>query len=117
MIDDRTPYLLEWNEKINSYELQNLGDICNTFLLPTVSCPWGCSDYLYRSGHFSLDIGYQRYLQHTILPSFYNVDCTSRTTITKINCTSRTTITKIISARDNYLRKDRDDDIILLNPD
>ena len=47
---------------INSGNLRNVATACNKYLLPTVLCPWGCSDYIHKSGLFEFDVTIQRYL-------------------------------------------------------
>jgi hypothetical protein len=103
--DDRTEDLIHWNDEISTYNLPRLAKVCNELLLPTVSCPWGCSEFLHRSGTFPLDICIQRYLQQVLLSSF----CT-------IKPAPKDIIHMITSSRDDYLRIDHDDDTILLNP-
>ena len=40
-----------------------LRDICNKTLIPTVLCPWGCTEYLHQSGQFEIDILIQNHLK------------------------------------------------------
>ena len=39
-----------------------LRDTCNKFLIPIVSCPYGCSEYLHKCNQLPMDILYQFYL-------------------------------------------------------
>ena len=49
---------------INSGELQELARVCNTYLLPTIMCPWGDSVFPHHCGYRSIYIINKRYLQH-----------------------------------------------------
>jgi hypothetical protein len=45
---DRTNDIRDWNESIESYELPRLAKACNTYLMPTILCPWGCTEYIHK---------------------------------------------------------------------
>jgi hypothetical protein len=38
---------------------QLVRDACSSFLLPTVACPYDCSEYLHKGNHLPIDIVYQ----------------------------------------------------------
>ena len=90
----------DWHEGINSQKLPSIADVCNHLLIPTVLCPWGCSEFLHSTGKLDLDVILQRYFQKTYLH------------VSDLNKFS-----KVIAARDDYIRdKIEDYDNLLLNP-
>ena len=93
-------------EKFNSYiKSELLSDIaigCNKFLMPTVLCPWGCSEYLHRVGYMDMDVCIQRFLSNINFQLVNKIE----------------EVSKYFSARDDYIREGKDDyDNILLNPE
>ena len=96
---DRTTDYETWNIGINSGILSNIADVCNKILMPTVLCPWGCSDFLHSAGEIDIVLVLQRYLR-------------------KINLNSDGDDLAVIDpARDDYIRKTFDDyDTWLHNP-
>ena len=64
---DRTKDFKSWNDAIESQKLSRIADVCNQFLIPTVLCPWGCSDFLHHAGSINLNLIIQRYLPKCIL--------------------------------------------------
>ena len=66
---DKTNDLDEWNIKIKGYLLSDLAFVCNKYLLPTIKCPWGCSEFMHKVGYLPIDVVWQRYLPACILPS------------------------------------------------
>ena len=97
---DKTMEIKEWNDDVNSYLLPRLASSCNKHLMPNIMCPWGCSEFNHKCGHISMDIVFQRYLQRCLLkliekPAAFKY---------------------IISARDDYLRAEGDEDQWLFNP-
>ena len=64
---DRTIDLKCWNEDINSYLLSRLASTSNKYLRPSIKCPWGCSEFLHKTGNISYDIIIQRILQKCAL--------------------------------------------------
>lgn len=97
---DRTSDLKEWKEEISTFMLPNLRDVCNKYLIPTVLCPFGCSSFMHKCGHVSLDIIIQRYLPKYNLEKFI----------------SNTKEFKYVqSVREDYIRVDNDYDFWLLN--
>ena len=82
--------------------LQKLRDACNRYLLPTILCRYGCTEFLHKCNHLSFDLVLQRYLQkvHIILPS----DRKAR-------------VQTLIGTRDDYFCEDGDNDCLLLNPE
>ena len=97
---DKTNHINHWNELIDSYSLPNLAEACNRYLLPSVLCPFGCSAFIHRIGHISLDLIFQRFLPKVQFTKFFNN-------------TKGFAYTK--SARDDYIRHDDDYDCWLLN--
>ena len=86
---DRTEDLKSWNDAIKSQKLSRIADACNEYLMPTVLCPWGCSEFLHHAGKINLDIIIQRYLPKCIL---FDDDTTT-----------------VDPARDDYLRETTND--------
>ena len=62
IFEDITLDIQDWNQSINTYMLSDLAIACNKHLLPTVMCPWGCSEFIHKCGNIPFDIVYQRYL-------------------------------------------------------
>ena len=81
--------------------LSKVAETCNKYLIPTILCPWGCSEYLHRSGKLPIDIILQRFVSKVNLILIHDTD----------DCV------KVFSARDDFIREDPSDyDNILLNP-
>jgi len=79
-----------------------LRDACNKLLMPTVSCPYGCSEYLHKGNFLSLDTTFQRYLPKVRL---------------RLSADSKKKFLKLRGVREDYIRDNGDEDIWLLNPD
>ena len=67
LVQDVSEKRHEWDRLVNSYTLPNLRDACNKFMVPTVLCPFGCSEFLHRCGTVSMDMIFQRYIQHAVI--------------------------------------------------
>ena len=85
-------------------EINTLSEImrcCNEYLIPSVLCPWGESEYIHNCGKLAYDTVCQRYL----------LKCH----IKKIN--SDKLLEKVNSSRDDYIRESQEEyDVLLLNP-
>jgi hypothetical protein len=99
---DRTMEITEWDRDINSFELPKLARACNKYLIPKVMCPWGCTEYTHQSGYLEFDLIIQRYLPKCLIAKLMS-------NVMKLNLT--------FSARDDYIRREGDEDRWLLNPD
>ena len=88
---DRTSDLKTWDNAIASKELSQLANVCNKYLIPTVLCPWGCSEFLHLAGSVNLNIIIQRYLSKCNLLDGNNA------------------LSKIESACDDYIQENRKD--------
>lgn len=88
---DRTSDSEEWDSAIASKELSQLACACDKLLIPTVLCPWGCSEFLHHAGTINLDVAFQRYL-----PKCYLLDDSKA-------------MTKIEPARDDFIRESKSD--------
>ena len=90
---------------IRSGNFRKVATACNKYLLPTVLFPWGCSDYIHKSGLFEFDFAIQRFLL--------------KVEIKPMMTSNRKKPYRhdfIVSARDDYIRLLVDDyDRILLN--
>ena len=98
---DKTMDIIEMNEGIQSNLLARLAEVTNKHLLPTVLCPWGCSEYPFKCGHMELDFMFQRHLltcELSIVSDSKNFNLT-------------------ISCRDDYVRFADEYEVWLLNPD
>ena len=101
IIIDRTDDLKEWNSTLSENVLPNIAKCCNKHLLPTVLCPWGCTEYLHKHGCIDLCSVIQKCLPKVQL-------CT----------TTRENFKKISTSRDDYIRLQSSDyEEWLLNPD
>jgi hypothetical protein len=98
-LSDQTVRLKKWNTLIQSHDLGNLRDACNDLLIPDISCPWGCTDYIHKSGTVEFDVILQRLLLK------YNIPW----------ATSKT-FKNVVGIRDDYLREENDHDMWLMNP-
>ena len=74
VFQDITANIEEWNGDINSYLLSKLRDTCNKHLVPTVKCPWGCSEFIHKVGYLPIDIVFQRFLQKCSVKMFSKKD-------------------------------------------
>ena len=49
---------------------------CNEMLMPVVNCPWGCTEYMHKSGHAPFFDGFlQRYLPKVCVPCISGSKC------------------------------------------
>ena len=97
---DRTCDIEEWEDRINSFTLPNLRYACNKFCIPNVSCPFGCSAFIFRTGCVGLDIIFQRFLPKCLFKKYL---------------TGKDSFKYVDSVRDDYIREDHDYDCWLLN--
>ena len=101
IFEDRTESLKEWNASIESGSLGRLIKACNTILIPTILCPWGCTEYCHQHGTFHVDILFQHMMR--------------KCSWTLMN--PMKTISKIESSRNDYLRDDiKNYEELLFNP-
>ena len=87
-----------FNTGVKHELLSQVADVCNKYLMPTVLCPWGCTEYLHRVGKLPLDILLQRFLQKVRLDLIHNVEYCA----------------KLFSAREDFIRVEYEK--LLLNP-
>ena len=85
---DRTNDINTWNNNIDSGKLMTIAEVCNKLLLPTVLCPWGCSEFIHKAGYIDFHIVMQRYISKMILSDIDHVD-----------------IAKVDPARDDFCRE------------
>ena len=45
---DITGDIDDWNADIESFYLPRLATACNKYVLPTVLCPWGCTEFIHK---------------------------------------------------------------------
>jgi hypothetical protein len=98
---DRTIESNEWKNDINSFDLTKIAQACNKHLMPKVMCPWGCTEYTHRCGYIPLDTTFQRYLYKCSIKLMSNMK----------------KLSLILSSRDDYIRREGDEDCWLLNPE
>jgi len=91
----------DWNEDIESYLLSRLKKTCDSKLIPTIKCPWGCSEFIHKVGYVPLDTVFQRYLQKCDIKMISKNDMNDY----------------LISAREDYIHEEGEEDMILLNPE
>lgn len=105
IFNDVTNNIKEWNDDIDSYLLSRLAKTTNKFPVPTVKCPWGCSEFIHKVGYLPIDTIFQRYLQY----------CEIKT----IQDPKYLLHKNVLSAREDYIRLDvdDDDDMWLFNPE
>ena len=97
---DRSNEVIEWNTLIASQSLPNIAKACNKYMIPCVLCPWGCSEFIFHTGHVSLDIVFQRYLKKVNLDLIHDIS-----------------VMKYIQhSRDDFIRWSGVYDVWLLNP-
>ena len=99
---DRITDLKDFQYDINSCFLDKNANACNNHLKPNILCPWGCLEYVHKSGMFELDLLFQKFLLKVL--------------IKKMSDEKRMKF--ITFARDDYIRDDSSEyDFILLNPE
>ena len=96
---DKTFELVEWRTKINSQLLPEIEFACNKYMMPTILCPWGCNEFIFRTGFMSIDIVFQRFLRKVVLKLIHDID----------------KMKFITYCRDDYIRGNNDYDCLLLN--
>ena len=64
---DRTADILSWNISVSSGKLSKLMKICNELLIPSIACPWGCTEYIHHHGSIDIDLIFQRHLRKVYL--------------------------------------------------
>ena len=74
IIVDRSIEVEEWNSDMNSQLLPRIASSCNKYMIPNILCPWGCTEFIFRCGHISLDIVFQRFLQKVNIQLIHNTD-------------------------------------------
>ena len=99
IITDRTCELNDWKNKNDSNMLFEIAQACNRHMMPTVLCPWGCTEFIFRSGYLSIDLIYQRFLRKTSLTMIHDVN----------------TMKYVTYCRDDYIRFDNKYEYLLLN--
>lgn len=99
---DRTDQLEDFNTLRRKYELPSLKKICNNYMMPTVKCPWGCTEMMHRSGILPLDVIYQRYLP--------------KVTIKTMTSTTERLDRNVVSAREDFLMGNGFEDSWYFNP-
>ena len=101
IIVDRTESLRKWKENIECGSLGSLKEVCNEILIPTVLCPWGCTEYSHQYGSFPIDL----LLQHHMRKCRWQMMSTMKN------------ISLIESSRNDFLRDDvKYYEKILFNP-
>ena len=85
----------EWNELISSQTLPNLKKACNKHLVPKILCPYGCSAFLHRFGTISIDLIFQRYLQHVEFKKYIS---------------NKKYLSHVVSTRNDFIRVNDDYD-------
>ena len=98
--EDKTKDIIHWDEQINSYLLPNLRDACNKYIIPTILCPFGCSEFIHKCGHVAIDMIFQRFLPKCTLKKYMN---------------DIKAFDFVKSARDDYIRTENDYNSWLLN--
>ena len=64
----------EWDDDIASYLLSRLASTCNKHLIPSMKCPWGCSEFQDKAGLLPTDVIIQRLLQKCIITMHTKAD-------------------------------------------
>ena len=85
---------------LDTKKLSNIMYCCNTYMIPSVLCPWGESEYIHKCGNIPYDKILQRYL-----PKCY---------IRKISPDKL--CQKVFSTREDYMRDHTEYEDLLLNP-
>ena len=63
IFEDVTDKINDWKSGIDSGNLNKIAEVCNSYLMPTVLCPWGCSEFLHKVGSVDIQLILQRYLK------------------------------------------------------
>ena len=102
LFTDKTSSLNAMTDLLKTEFLPNIKEACNKYLMPTVLCPWGCTNYVHSAGFCDLDLVIQRYL-----PEFIITLCSD---IKKLKL--------LTSSRDDYVRDIENEqyDSLLFNP-
>ena len=99
---DNTFDTSEFDRKINSTKLGDITSALDQFLIPTVLCPWGCTEYIHECGQIPFDLVCRRYLPKVHFKTINNEN----------------KLSKLYSARDDFFRYDIEDyDCWVLNPE
>ena len=67
LFEDKTSALTSMKNLLNSGFLPKIKKACNDYLMPTVLCPWGCTEYIHTAGNCDLDLVIQRHLPEFLI--------------------------------------------------
>ena len=84
---------------MKKYTLLDIERICNAHIRPSVMCPWGCSEFIHKRGTVPIDVMIQRHLSRC-----------------EIKLISYSLLRKVKWSRDEFVRDENNDDMILMNP-
>ena len=99
---DNTFDTSEFDRKIKSTKLGEITSALDQYLIPTVLCPWGCTEYIHECGQIPFDLVCRRYLPKVHFKTINN----------------EKQLSKLYSARDDFFRYDIDDyDCWVFNPE
>ena len=99
--EDKTKDVLDWKTKIGTNKLIDLMDACNRHMIPNILCPYGCSEFCFRTGTMDFDCVWQRFLPQCIIVLINNVN----------------KMKFVRSVRDDFVRNKGDYDVWLYNPE
>ena len=101
-ITDVTADIVEFDELISTCSLPKLADACNRYMIPTVLCPFGCSEFKNKTGYVSMDLIFQIYLPKAVVELY----------------SSRVGFSAVVNAREGFIEfQNRIESEWLLNPD
>ena len=99
IIIDKTIEQSEWQSDTESLLLPKIANACNKYMMPTILCPWGCSEFIFSNGIIQLDLIFQRFLQKV------NIDIIE----------DKDKLKRVKYCRDDYIRFNGEYDSWLLN--
>eukprot|EP00957_Ditylum_brightwellii_P151013 11499130-Ditylum_brightwellii.AAC.1 len=95
-----TKDIIEWNEEILQYSLHALQNIYNKHIVPTVMCPQGCSEFIFKCASYPADTMFQQYLKKH-----------------EIKLIDKESLNKVTWSCNDYIHDEEDYDAWLMNPD
>ena len=99
VVKDVTREKKRWEDELKRETIGALKNAIDSQMMPTILCPWGCTEYVHKCGKLKLDVTYQRYLLKA-----------------RLKVINKNEWAKVKTCREDFIRWDGDYDTWLMNP-